>query len=246
MLRVIIKFFFPSYDVTRHQTVRYTFSLLAFIAAFIGVASIISGSESYITITTTTENIAQEQQFIIDVRAHAHIAINAIDVVIEYPENMLIIESIDTGRSVITLWTEEPYARDGNIYLRGGTFRGGFLGEHPIARIKARAVSEGEARVVVRDIQMIAGDGRGTNVQVSDSLYDSVKIVVSGTDGTLSAKAEISVVTDTNGDGKVDMKDIALFMTAWLTRGQMFDFDGDGKMTIRDFSILLADAFFAR
>ena len=64
-----------------------------------------------------------------------------------------------------------------------------------------------------------------------------------GEDGVLSAEATISIITDMDGDGKVDLKDISTFMAAWFTKAKTYDFDGDGRMTFRDFSIILADSF---
>jgi hypothetical protein len=244
MWKLFIKIIFPHCPEKHHKTVRHTFSLV-FAALFLaGLASVVSQSESYISIQTTAETVTQDQQFVIEVKAFAHVPINAVDVVLSYPEDVMRVESIDTGTSVITLWTKEPYAENGSIYLRGGTFRKGFIGEHTIARIKAHATSPGEARVLIKNTQLIAGDGNGTVVETSETATESVKIVVTGSDGVLKAKAEISVVTDTDGDGDVDLTDIAHFMSAWLSRSLVYDFNGDGRMTFKDFSILLADSFF--
>jgi hypothetical protein len=226
------------------RTVKHTFSFVFAALIFAGFASVISQNESYIAIETSTENVVQEQQFVVDVTAFAHVPINAVDVVLSYPEHVMVVDSIDTGMSVISLWTEQPYAKDGQIYLRGGTFRKGFLGEHTIARIRAHAKAPGEARIVIQDTQLIAGDGNGTIVTPSESSYQSVKIAVEGSDGLLKAKADISVVTDVDGDGDVDFTDVRDFMAAWLTRASVYDFDKDGRMTFRDFSILLAESFF--
>jgi hypothetical protein len=70
-----------------------------------------------------------------------------------------------------------------------------------------------------------------------------VRITVAGETGAIVGEAAIAILTDTNGDGKVDVSDITLFMSAWLTQNRVYDFNKDGRMTFRDFSILLADAF---
>jgi hypothetical protein len=68
--------------------------------------------------------------------------------------------------------------------------------------------------------------------------------IIASEDGKLTGTAEVSIVTDLDGDGEVSLKDISAFMAAWLTRASTFDFNGDGRMTFKDFSILLSDSFF--
>jgi hypothetical protein len=243
MLHFFIRLFFPEYQGTHHKTVRYAFSFVFLFTIFAGIAAVIAQDVSYISISTTNEVVAKDQEFVIDVDAFAHVPINAVDVVLSYPEDSMVIDSIDTGTSVITLWTEEPYAENGKIYLRGGTFRKGFIGEHTIARIRAHATEAGSARIVLQSTQLVAGDGKGTEIAATKTDGSSVVLSVTGSDGVLKAQAEIGVVTDIDGDGSVSLADVSSFMAAWLTRSHTFDFDGDGRMTFKDFSILLADSF---
>jgi hypothetical protein len=243
MLKILLKVLFPSYNGKHYDTVRYAFPLIVVTTVFAGLAAVITENSSYVTIRTDTEKVVKDQQFTIDVSVTAHVAVNAVDLVISYPKDKLVIDGIDTGTSVITLWTEEPYARDGSIYLTGGTFRRGFMGTHTIARIKAHATEAGEARILLKETQLVAGDGKGSEVVIANSINE-VKIAISGTEGIIKGKATISVVSDIDGDGDVDLKDISAFMAAWFTKGSTFDFNGDGKMTFSDFSILLAESFF--
>jgi hypothetical protein len=244
MFRTLKKIFFPKYIGKGYGPVRYAFPLVIITALFAGLASVVTENGSYVTIRTNATSVTRDQQFIVVVLVTAHVPVNAVDLVISYPSERIRIDSIDTGTSVITLWAEEPYARSGSIYLRGGTFRKGFIGEHTIARIKATAVESGDAHIFVKDTQLVAGDGKGTTVDVTSSATREAQITVMGADGVITGEATITIVTDTDGDGDVDIGDISAFMVAWFTKGNMYDFNGDGKMTIRDFSILLADSFF--
>ena len=244
MFRGLWKFLFPEYLHAHYHTVRYAFPVIFVAALVASLASIVSHSQSYVSLTTDVQSVAREQEFFIDVDVSVHIPINAEDLQISYPEDTVAIDGIDTGQSVITLWTEEPHAKDGIIYLRGGTFRKGFVGEHEIARIRARALESGEARLLIRSPELVAGDGKGTPVAVSsDTGSNSVRIMVGGDTGTITGEATIAVITDANGDGKVNIADITLFMSAWFTQSQLYDFNNDGRMTFKDFSILLADSF---
>ncbi len=244
MLRILLKFLFPEYMGKHYDTVRYTFHIVVLSAILAGLAAVSSQNVSYITITPSKTTVAEGEQFTIDIIATVHVPVNAVDLIISYPENRIQVEGIDTGISVITLWTEEPYAQDGNIYLRGGTFRKGFIGEHTIARIKVNATQSGDVKIFVKDSQLVAGDGQGTEVETTDTYTkDEAKIIVMDDEGIIAGTAEVSIITDTDGDGDVDLADISAFMSAWFTRSNTFDFNNDGRMTFRDFSILLADSF---
>lgn len=244
MLQKILLLFSIRRSGTGFGTVRYAFPIVVIATIFAGLASVATESNSYVTISSPVTTISRDQEFYIDIAVSAHIPINAIDLVISYSEETLDVLAIDTGMSVITLWTENPYAENGKIYLRGGTFRKGFLGEHEVARIKVRAKDAGEARFFVSGTEFIAGDGLGTPVNATETEQNELKIAVLGDDrGVISGGATISIVTDTDGDGDVDLGDISDFMTAWFTRANMYDFNHDGKMTFSDFSILLADSF---
>ena len=225
---------------------------------FASFAAVITEQESFITVKAIPENVKEGSNFFIKVYASAHVPVNAIDVAISYPRDQIEITGFDTGQSVITLWAEDPYAENGVIYLRGGSFKKGFLGEHLIVTVRARATKTGVAYVSKDSAQFIAGDGEGTEVSVSNVSTDKSKILVANADGSFPISPEntdtgagslvstvsIYIITDIDGDGNVGLNDISAFMSAWFNRTAIFDFNGDGRMTFRDFSILLADSFF--
>ncbi len=157
-----------------------------------------------------------------------------------------LVEDNDRGGSVLTIWTEDPIIEYDRIILRGGTFRRGFLGEHNIATIEFLPKQTGSTEVTLGDVLLLAGDGEGTPVPTSDSLYASADAFVYDENTDLST-VELSTTeraaTDLNGNGRVDLADVSAFMGAWANRNRVFDFNGDGMMTFRDFSILLADVF---
>ena len=239
------RFFFPVHASARGgRTVRYAYPIVALTALFAGLAAVTTQNASYISITTSQTAVREGETFAIEVKAYAHVPVNAVDIVIDYPEDQLKILGVDTGTSVITLWTEDPYARGGKVFLRGGVFQKGFLGEHTIARIRAEAIATGQAYVNLESAALIAGDGKGTIVQVEKISDTQTRIYVNAADGSLEGVASINIVTDLDGDGSVDLSDISAFMGAWFSRARTFDFNGDGRMTFKDFSILLADSFF--
>jgi hypothetical protein len=246
MWRAFWKMLFPKYyNTTGMRTVRLAFPLIVITALLAGIANVIGENASFVTVETETSTVQQGQEFFIHVSVTAHVPLNAVDLLIDYPEDQIIIDSIDTGTSVITLWAEEPHAKDSTIRLRGGTFRKGFIGEHTIARIKAHATESGEAQIFVRDSEFIAGDGLGTEIKAAESSEtNTARVYVSGEEGLISGEVEITFITDIDGDGNIDFGDISVFLGAWLTKDTIYDFNGDGRMTFKDFSIILADSFF--
>jgi hypothetical protein len=241
----IYRVLYPSYFQRKERrTVHYAFPILAVTALFTGIASVVSQDASYISITTEPSTVHEGESFYIDVFVYAHTPVNAVDIALRYPSDQMTVENIDTGTSVITLWAMEPYADKDKIYLRGGLIKKGFLGKHSIARIRAHATQSGLAYVNVASASLIAGDGFGTEVQLEKVSESETRIIVNSDGGTLSGEASVSLITDLDGDGKVDFSDISAFMSAWFTRGKIFDFNRDGRMTLKDFSILLSDSFF--
>ena len=234
-----------SFRPHENGTVRYAFPLVILATVFAGMtAALVGGEASYIKITSKPAQVQAGETFTVTVEAVAHVAVNAVDISISFPKQQMEVVGIDVGESVITLWAEQPYTKNGVVYLRGGLFKKGFIGTHVIARIKARAVDSGLARVSTEDARFVAGDGSGVDVQLSDSPLNETKIYILNKDGTAVGAASINIVTDVDGSGSVDIRDISAFMAAWFNKVKIFDFNGDGKMNLRDFSILLAESFF--
>lgn len=232
------------YRVRGYRTVRSAFPVVALTALFVGLAAVTSSTGSYITIQTESSTITEGEEVIIEVLAHASVPVNAVDIIVDYPENQMKFSGIDVGESVITLWTEDPHEKGGKVYLRGGVFQKGFIGEHLIGKIRLRATQSGIAYVNLDSASFVAGDGKGTLVSVERVADNTTRLYVTPVDGTLTGEAEISVVTDVDGNGQVDLSDISTFMAAWFSGSKTFDFNNDGRMTFKDFSILLADSFF--
>lgn len=231
----------------RVTTVRYMFPLVAATFSIFG-AAYLSGASSYVQLTPTPAYVEAGDEVMIKVEAVAVSPVNTVDIEVVFPEQLKP-TGVDTGGSVITLWTIDPKIEGKKVTLRGGVFRKGFLGKHTIATIRARAVTAGEADVLVRNSIFLAGDGKGTPLSL-DTKGNKVAVSVgaAGTreskqGGTLSGKIAVQVITDIDGDTDVDLSDIEAFMSAWRNRTTIYDFNRDGKMSFRDFAILLADSF---
>ncbi len=253
IIKEIIYFFCGTCRPHRSATVRYAFPLVFAVATLLGAAAVITSGKSFIHIESSTSAVKAGEMFQMDVYVNAHVAVNAIDISLEFPKEQIEIVGIDTGESVITLWTQEPYVENDKVILRGGTFRRGFRGDHLIATINAKAIETGLAQVSIDDVMLLAGDGTGSKVSVTPDDENSKTFYIN--DGTsnpitdeeggvnLQGSASIVVITDIDGDGVVTLTDISRFMSAWTSKVVVYDFNGDGKMSFRDFGIILADSF---
>lgn len=248
----ILYFFCASCRSNRSSTVRYAFPLAFTLAAFLGAAVIVTDNKSFIHLESSVASIKAGESFKIEIYVSAHVPVNAVDITLEFPKNQISVVSIDKGESVLTLWTQEPRVENNKVYLTGGTFRRGFIGDHLIATINARATQSGLAKFSVDTVSLLAGDGSGSKVSVTKNAKESTTLYITSADGTKAPSAEavgvqgvtsVVLVTDIDGDGQVTLADISRFIAAWNTKSTTYDFNGDGAMSFRDFGIILADSF---
>jgi hypothetical protein len=231
--------------------VRYAFPLVFAFAAILAASTIASGNKSFVHLESSVKSVRAGEQFTIDVYVTAHVPVNAVDLTLDFPKDYITITGIDTGESVITLWTEEPSVKGTSVVMRGGTFRKGFLGDHLIATINAKATQTGVADFSVDSVTLLAGDGSGSKVSVAKTGEEEKSFFIIDEQGavknsdSVGVKGEVSVVlvTDIDSDGVVTLGDISRFMGAWSGKTAVYDFNGDGIMSFRDFGIILADSF---
>lgn len=255
LLKRILYFFNGAQQANSSPTVRYAFPVVLGAIAFLGAQAIVSQSATEIRIVPSTNSVRAGEVFSLDVYVSAATEVNAVDLELSFPAAQMKVSGIDTGESVITLWTEEPYVKENVVFLRGGTFRRGFVGEHLIATINAKALDSGIAKITVDDFMLLAGDGSGSEVTVLEDGIDTAQVYIAQKDGTftpgtepstgtVSGSVTVSVTTDIDGDGEVDLGDVSRFMSAWFNKATIFDFNNDGAMSFTDFGIVLSDSFF--
>lgn len=245
-IRSILRFFHSPMSTGKGRTVRYMFPLLVGFAAILSAQLISSVETSYIRLAVDKQTVLKDERFSIDVYAYAHVPVNAIDLTLEFDGSKVQVLEVDRGQSVLTIWTQDPVITNNTVTLRGGTFRKGFLGEHKIARIDLKAKNTGNSEFSASEVMLLAGDGKGTPVKTSNS-DTSVSLFIYDENTNpedIKIDVKINLVTDLDGDGKVTLKDISAFMSAWASNSNTLDFNGDGRMNFRDFSIILANFFF--
>jgi hypothetical protein len=223
-------------------TIHYTFSLLFVLATLAGVAAVVTATASQVRITVSSTSVVVGERTFIDVFVDAHTPINAVNISINVNNPDLEVVGVNRGQSVLTIWTEDPKVENGIVTLSGGTFQRGFIGEHLIATIVVIPKKSGKIDVVLASAEFYAGDGQGTPV-VARQIPKTTFIAYDTATENVTIKEHLTKLSDIDGDGRVSIRDISIFMAAWSDRSVVYDFDGDGKMTFRDFSIILSMAY---
>jgi hypothetical protein len=247
LLKRFLRTVFPTSQLHNSRTVRYafSFSFLFLFATVLGMAAVVTKSGSSVKIIADQSAVELGQVFSVDVYVYASQPINAVDLSVVFPADQVEILGIDRGESVITLWTDDPHVEGSSIIMRGGTYKKGFVGEHKIATINARAKTTGLVTFVIGTVKLLAGDGLGSSVDADTSTVAITTVVPVGQLPLAATKGNGNaiVVTDIDGDGAVSLKDISSFMASWSGSGGKYDFNNDGVMTFKDFSIILSDYF---
>ena len=228
------------------RTIRYMFPAVLGTLLLLSASTITGVDQSYVFLSPDNRTIEVGELITLEVGVSAHTPINAVDIKVNFPADKVEVFSIDRGKSVLTLWTEEPIISSNSVQFIGGTFRRGFIGKHTIASIKFRAKQSGQYEIGATDITFVAGDGTGNKVTVSANSANKTMLFnfdENTSDEEIRIAVAAGVVTDLNGDGKVTLEDISMFMAIWNNRSQVLDFNNDGRMTFKDFSIILADFF---
>lgn len=98
----------------------------------------------------------------------AGVFINAAQTIISFPADKLEVLSISKDNSIFTLWTEEPVFSNssGKISFSGGLPHPGFKEIGNIITINFKARQEGAVFLALEEGQVLANDGKGTNVLV--------------------------------------------------------------------------------
>lgn len=250
LLRKLYRSVYRSIFRVPSRTVRYAFPAVLMSSVLLIGNVLTSQDQPRILLEVSEEQVRAGEMAYLDVKIDTRTAINAVTIIISAPREKVLIDTIEVSDSVITLWTEEPQVVEDSVVLRGGTFRRGFIGEHTIARIAFTPATTGTFTFMAKDIELVAGDGRGTVITPDASTVRSSTIYAldaqdSKTVGVVeravyeqAIRAQLGI-----GDSSIGLRAISQFMSAWSNKGVTYDFDGDGTMSFRDFAILLAYSF---
>lgn len=172
------------------------------------------------------------EQIQLTLSAHTKTPVNAVGGTIIFPSEQLEIISLSRISSVVDLWSEEPeYSNTlGTLH-----FSGGIVGADAIQpltgtifEVTMRIKKAGKAVITMKDAQLLASNGAGTNI-------------ISGS-GTLTLYAHDPSVAspDVNGDGQLSITDAnTLYLKTFRAYDARYDLNGDGKVSWGDVKFLI-------
>jgi len=220
------------------------------IFALVAFTVLSEGKEAGIFLTSKNKEININQTIQIKILIDSKIPINAASASISFPKDKLKILEIKKDNSIFDLWTEEPtVSKDfGVIRFGGGTFKkGGFSGRGLLLTIKAKALSEGKVKLKFEKANLLASDGKGTNIlNKTNELEYTVYKNNSSFKKNIKIKEKMpkTISYDVNKDGKINMLDLSLMSVAVFQKyDKDFDLNRDGKVNFSDLSILITFIF---
>lgn len=102
--------------------------------------------------------------------------INICETDINFPKDILWVENISNGDSLLSLWPRNPsfLNQEGIISFAGGS-PGGFTGQGKLISIIFRAIKEGSAKIDFNNSGVLLNDGLGTQVKLET---ESAKLTI--------------------------------------------------------------------
>lgn len=104
--------------------------------------------------------------------------INALEGTIKLPENILKVQRVSDGNTIIGLWLERPAFDENNDEIRfSGIMPGGYQGESGfIFSISLIALEQGKGAIEIKKARAFLNDGEGTETEIS---INSLEMAVS-------------------------------------------------------------------
>lgn len=159
--------------------------------------------------------------------------INAVGGTVVFPSEILAIDSIARDTSIIDLWAEEPTFSnvDGTLHLSGGIVpKETTTGDHgTVLTITFRVLKSGKATISLKDGQILAANGEGTNIYSGSNAL------------TLYTRDQGRPSPDINDDGVLSLNDVnTLYLKTFRTYDGRYDLNGDAKVNWNDVKFLIS------
>jgi hypothetical protein len=225
------------------------------ILGLIGLMTLLTHDELTTFATMRLEPIQStvllNESFSVDVVVESSQPVNAFQGLIQFDDTLLDVNRIDYNTSIADLWVEEPWYSlgEGTITFAGGTTRpGGFSGTGTLLSVVFTPRAVGDVTVALNEARLLEHNGFGTDATLLPSIdalfsVDTVEtnareVVTVNTSKRVLILNEV-VELDLNGDGRVSVADVSIFMVHIFGNNPRYDFNYDGKVNLADLSILM-------
>jgi len=125
-----------------------------------------------------SQTIYQGDSFLVEVRINTEgKEINAVEVGLAFPPDLLGVMDFSQGGSILTLWVEKPKTQKEEINFLGGT-PGGFKGEGLLAKITFLGKKIGKSEISFKEnSKVLLNDGKGTPAELNflEGNYEIIK-----------------------------------------------------------------------
>lgn len=162
--------------IKTNNNAKILYSLVfVFISFFILNISISKALASSLYLAPASGEYSAGRSFTLDLKlGSSGEFINAAQITIDFPADLLAAKSISKSGSIFSLWPEEPFFSNtqGTIQLSGGVPAPGFMGTGTLVRITFEGKKEGVAVLSLLNGSVLAADGKGT---------DTLKTLAGGT-----------------------------------------------------------------
>jgi hypothetical protein len=193
----------------------------------INAGAVMGAGNVFLFKTDKTAFVVMGENIPVHLLITTRVPVNAIGGTIVFPFELLSVDSIARSSSIIDLWAEEPNFSNevGTLHLSGGIVpddtEKGLEGNVITVTFRAREV--GKAIISMKDGQLLAADGVGTNV------------LTGSTPLTLYIRAAGKPSPDINGDGVLSVNDVnSLYLRTFRFYDARYDLNGDKKVNWPD------------
>jgi hypothetical protein len=116
-------------------------------------------------------------EFVVYVRVDSDKPLNACDLIVQYPNNLVRFKRVDTNNSIVNIWKRTDVVSENEIVLQGGSAQP-FAGENgQIVALIFEAIKSGQDNFIFKKAAAYLADGKGT--LADDIEIKSVPIYIS-------------------------------------------------------------------
>lgn len=137
-----------------------------FFLGFLFFAPFTNAARFFLETDNKEIGVGQEMEIVLRVDSEGEI-INAFEGTIYVPE-LLSVEAIRDGDTLIAFWSERPYANNDQTIIFSGIIPGGWWGRNgKVFSFIAQTINQGKGTIIVSDARILLHDGQGTEALIS-------------------------------------------------------------------------------